>query len=621
MRATQRLAGLVAWAIACGGDTAPPPREASLGPDRVIARIGSGARPALVEPAVRAAPRKLGVRTRNAIHGGAALRLEVPADATRLLFSLACVTPEAAGCRATFRIDSSAAGGPWQPLARGDAPDDGSWQDRETELPDAAGGLRLRFSAEVAADGGAEALWGSLLLLGPDGEPARPNVVLISLDTLGAASLGSFSGEAGVSPHLDAFLAGGASFRRAYAQYGNTLVSHASLFSALHPLHHGVYPDRVPTLLSVSLVEALSAAGYRATAFTEGAFVSAAFGFATGFDAYDDGAIGISRQMAGGAHQTFERAAGFLEKEGSRERFFLFVHTYEVHSPYLPRGPAEQQIADRLTPGDRRVPARETQARQLLRHNAGHETLSPRDLARLAALHVGEVHGLDAVVGRFLARLDATGLGDDTLVVITSDHGDQFGEAGKVGHGDSLHSRVLHVPLGFRWPGVIAPRQIEAPVQLVDVMPTVLALAGVAAPARLDGISLAGVLTGDAPAPNRPAFAEQRSGRGECARLGLELGCRLDRLAVYSGAWKLVSSQLPPWRRLYDLSRDPEEQHDVADAQPEQAERLSSLLDGYRESASAPPDGVPDLDADTRQRLRDLGYAIPDEATSERPPR
>jgi len=233
----------------------------------------------------------------------------------------------------------------------------------------------------------------------------------------------------------------------------------------------------------------------------------------------------------------------------------------------------------------------------------------------LAALHVAEVHGVDAIVGRFLARLEAAGLAEHTLVVITSDHGDQFGEGGKVGHGDSLHDRVLHVPLGFRGPGVVERRSIEATVQLVDVLPTLLELAGVPAPKSLDGVSLAPLLTPGAQAPVRPAFSEQRSARGECARLARELGCRLDRLAVHDGTWKLVTSKLPPWQRLYDLSTDPLEQREVQGAHPEQAARLSSLLDAYLQDPSRDVDGTPaEIDVDTQKRLHDLGYATPAEA-------
>ena len=249
------------------------------------------------------------------------------------------------------------------------------------------------------------------------------------------------------------------------------------------------------------------------------------------------------------------------------------------------------------------------QAQGVLRHNSGGQPIPERDLTRLAALHAGEVHYVDRIVGAFLEQLEALDLAQDTLVVLTADHGDQFGEHGKVGHGESLHNRVLHVPLAFHWPASLRPGASAAPVQLVDVMPTILDLAGLDAPARLDGRSLAATLRGDA-APPRPAYSEQRSARGDCLQLALPPHCRLDRFAVQTERFKLVASKRPAWTRLYDLDADPLETRDVAAMHPDEVTRHLELIDAHRRSAALDPpevEGNP-IDPDTLRRLHELGY-------------
>ncbi|HVH16954.1 MAG TPA: sulfatase [Myxococcota bacterium] len=570
--------------------------------DVVLARVGVEARPALAEPPQTAKPRRFGTHTRNAVPATRdGFEVEVPAHATRLAFSVA---GGKAGVAARFEVSQrSAPDAAWQPFIEVES-NEAAWRDHEFAL--SAGAARsLRFSAQAEQS---EALWGSILLLGAaDASVARPDILLVSLDTLGAGYLGAFSGRDDVSPHLDAFFGESAFFRRAYAQYGNTLVSHASLFSGLYPRHLGFQPDKMAQLPS-SLVEALAADGYRTVAFTEGGYVSSAFGFARGFDAYDNGTLGLAGTGEAGASDTFEHAAAWLERN-PRDRAFVFAHTYEVHAPYLPRDDAARAVAARTTPHDARVFSAEEQSRQsVIQMRAG---LPQADFARLAALYLAEIHTLDAEVGRLLARLAALARADRTLVVITADHGEQFGEWGRMAHGQSLHNKVLHVPLALRWPGVIRPAVIDTPVPLVDLMPTLFELAGIPLPASLDGRSLLPLLEGKAEA-SRPVFSEQGHDDAECARAGVPECPPLDRVAVQSGRFKLVTSDVPAWTRLYDLENDPREEQDVSLTFPDETQRLSALVEAYRGKAGATTDpeaaGTQDVDADTLERLRELGY-------------
>jgi arylsulfatase A-like enzyme len=617
IRVMRSCRALLSVALLLGACTPEPP----VGRDVVVARVGGEPSVRAVSPPARIVPIKLETLTRNAVVADPGTSFEVSVDppAARLAFSTAASAAKAGDATARFRIDQRD-GDAWEPLYDDVDPGDARWRDHHIDLPASSRPAVLRFStsAEPRREGGAadpatlrSAAFGSIVFSAPaaDDDPrAAPSVVLVVIDTLGADYLSAFDNVPGVSPHIDAFLAQGHSFRRAYAQYGNTLVSHASLFSARQPVSHGIYPGAPMRPLDESLVAVLAAAGYHTVAFTEGAFVSANFGFSVGFDHYDDGLIGISAQMAGGAAQTFEHAGAWLAEHGARERFLLFVHTYEVHAPYSPRDAEALRVARRITPGDGRLFAPEQQARRSLLHNSGDRLIPPRDLARLRALHSAEIHTLDRVFGDFLARIARLGLERDTLVVLTADHGDQFGEHGKVGHSESLHNRVLHVPLALRWPGVIVPGETRAPVQLVDVMPTVLDLLGLETPDARDGRSLTPWLRGAGEL--RPAFSEQRSSRGECLRLELPPHCRLDRFAVQTERFKLVTSRVPAWEHLYDLRDDPLETRDVAAEHPEEVARHRALLAGLRAAAKHTTEDVAPtpLDADTRERLRELGY-------------
>jgi arylsulfatase A-like enzyme len=574
----------------------------------VLARVGVGLRPAEARPVLGARVRRLDTQTRNALPATAkGFEVDVPANATALVFSTAALEPAEGGpVRFLVKLRSGTSG-PWRTLIE-DSDAGPLWRDHQVSLP-AIGDVRtLRFLAELDSSD-REALWGSILLLGVDASGvARPNILLVSLDTLGADYLGAFSNRNDVSPHLDAFLAQAASFRRAYTQYGATLTSHASLFTALQPRRHGVMEGSSATLQG-SLVEDLAADGYRTTAFTEGGFVSAGFGFGVGFDAYDDGTLDFAGAAAEGAAATFDRAAAWLEAH-PRERVFVFLHTYEVHSPYLPRDERALDVAARETPGDDRVFSRRQQLGIWGRSRRGGE-IPPEDRARLRALYLAEVHTLDAALGRLLARLSELGLTEQTLVVVTADHGEQFGEWDRIGHAESLHNRVLHVPLGFRWPGMVPNVAVESPVQLVDVMPTVFELAGVPAPMGLDGHSLVPLLR-DPAAPSRPAFSEQHQDPIDCLRLRLpERRCQeVDRVAVQTDRYKLVSSLFPSYTRLYDLASDPQEERDVSGDWPDVVRELTTLGDRHRAQTSPLPDATAprEVDADTVERLRDLGY-------------
>lgn len=534
-------------------------------------------------------------------------------------------------------------GDKWEPLFLISVPPErgGEWIDHRVEVPKRyRDARRLRFAVYFSGEGKAtrvKAYWGSVLALKPKGirrwrawlDPQqawdRPNVILISLDTLGARHLSWFGAPAGVSPHIDAWLDRSFSFRRAYAQYPNTLGSHASLFTGLYPTGHGVDETLSRKVPSSTLAAALAEAGYVAFAFTENAFVASDFGFDNGFDWYDNGRAPLSSALSflGAAEETFSRARHALDEWLSfGVPFFLFVHTYEVHSPYTPKDPEALALVNRLDPDYRGPFGTAFDAGDVeLEHNTGIRQLPERECMRAQALYRGEIHYLDRLLHEFLTHQQALPGARNTLVIVTADHGDEFCEHGKLGHGETLYNPVLHVPLAFYWPGRVERGTYDEPVELVDVKPTVLELAGLPVPPGLHGLSLAPLLLRkEAMLVRQPAFAEMRftpfpldrAARGKCTAMGLPADCRVERVAVQDRRFKLISSLYPPFEFLFDLETDPGETRDVAAEFPAEVERLRQWVrkyrDGWQAADGSPEKTSPAVDPATLERLRGLGY-------------
>lgn len=504
----------------------------------------------------------------------------------------------------------------WSPLWSGATAGD-AWVDHRVELPRGPAPRRLRLRA-VAASGAAagEAFWGSLRFLPARADGAAPlNVVLVSLDTLGARYLGAYGGHAAASRNIDAFLRRSFAFDRAYATYPNTLVSHASLLSGLYPSSHGVYGSLRNSRVGVELLSTvLGEHGYFNVAFTENAFVSSDFGFDEGFDWYDDGPERGESSFLGDARETFGRARRWLERHGADAPFLLFVHTYEVHSPYVARDDDSRRIADGVFAGAASASSAalgESVADVEHLHNAGLQRLSPDEIRRLEALHVGELHYLDRQFADLMASLERMPFAGRTLVVVFADHGDEFDPHGVIGHGESLHDVVMHVPLAFHLPGRIAPGAYDRPVSLVDVAPTVLDLLGWPNALAADGRSLRPLLDGaTAELPSRPVFTELLKAAGSCLKQDLPEDCFVGRFGVYGDDWRYEYSSLPYYENLSG-----------AGAGDERAAEVQALLAAYvtgrpwqtkvpwQPRAVATGDGDrQEIDEATRQRLEALGY-------------
>lgn len=367
------------------------------------------------------------------------------------------------------------------------------------------------------------------------------NVIVLLVDTLRATKLRLYNPQSRVAtPVLDAFASQGTLFDRAQAPENWTKPSVASVLTSLYPSSHLVQTDSAKLSDSITMIsEIYQKAGFDTASFITNSFVSPEFGFNQGWD-LNVNMDYLSDTNEGKAENVFAAAGDWVEKHQSGP-FFLYVQTIDPHAPYDPP-PRYLEMYD-PKPYEGQVKNQETPA-LILQVNKKAVELTDRDEEHLEALHDGEITYHDTELGKFLAKLQSLGLDQNTLVVVTSDHGEEFGEHGQWGHGNSVYQDLLHVPLVFRWPGVIpANERIDPPVSIVDIGPTVLEASGVAVPKELEGRSLMGFMLGDQPRAPHVAFSDW---------------VNLYRV-IRSHDWKLVAHAFfAP--ELYDLRTDPDEQ-------------------------------------------------------------
>lgn len=418
------------------------------------------------------------------------------------------------------------------------------------------------------------------------GHGGRPNVLVVLVDTLRADRIGAVGGAPHVAtPAVSRLAASGVVFTHAHGAANWTKPSVATLLTGLHPWEHGVtthaavLPSRHRTM-----AELMREGGYATAGFIANGYIGPGFGFGRGWDELRTAAQGPASVRALGAD-----LLSWLDRRPTDRPFFAYVHTVEPHSPYTP----SERALRRLDPEPYRGPIDFTrEPRVLHRIREGELTPDARDRARLVALYEAEVADHDVGLAWILDGLEARGLLDETLVVVTADHGEELFDHGSVHHGPTLYQELLHVPLVMSGPGMAARgRRVTAPVGLVDVLPTVLEAAELAAPPELSGRSLWPVATGGADAPwPRLAMAALRD----------------QTHAVVTERFKLVEAR--SGHVLYDLREDPDETRDVAAAHP----RVVSWLRGAARSAvrvaPLPERSDAEVDAETAAQLEALGY-------------
>ena len=403
----------------------------------------------------------------------------------------------------------------------------------------------------------------------PAAPKAARHVVIVTIDTLRADRLGCYGARDVATPRLDRIAASGALAVEASAHVPLTRPSHVSIFTGLLPTEHGIRDNVSPAVVPrvPLLAELFHKSGFATGAFVSSVVLESQSGLDRGFDVYADrfeGASGDAQflntvQKKG--EDTIAEAVAWLRGQAGR-RVFLWLHLYEPHDPYEPPEPYASRYAGR-----------------------------PYD---------GEVAWSDELVGRFEDALVSLGLRDDTALVVTADHGEGLGEHDESLHGFFAYQTTLRVPFLVRGPGIPPGRRLERTLRLVDVFPTVLELAGLAAPRELalSGRSLAAALRG-APEPEEPTtYAETLVPL-------LQFGWS-DLRVIREGRFKYVQAPRP---ELYDLREDPGERRDLARERGSQAAAmraaLAKMLERERQFRR---EGTPAPADEAIEKLGALGY-------------
>jgi len=462
------------------------------------------------------------------------------------------------------------------------APPPADWEQKTWDISEFSGEkVRFIFESERVEDGVSFPLFGSPQVQVRKPRGKQRNVILISLDTLRGDHVEKVQDGIALMPSLAKVAEEGVLFEKAFSAYPSTSAGHMSLFTSVYPVVHRVtFANQLAPRWLTSVTEVFAQNGYTTGAVTENAMLAAHSGFARGFQSYKENK-GIGRwESAGEAEATFNDGITWL-KNHSDEIFFLFLHTYEVHSPYKP--PADVALPP--------LPATASVAEKKLRN------------------YQGETRHTDRTMQKLFETLEELDLSKETIVIITSDHGEAFGEHGHVGHSWKVYDEFLHVPLIFWAPGFLpAGKRVPGQVSLVDVAPTIFDLVDLAQPASMAGNSLAPQIRGEIGASAESyIYAEAPKGGKPTGRV---FGARNEK-------YKFISREFATEPlEIYDLEADPGEQENLV-GDPELMELGRQALAPYRtwneetlsrDAAGNLPPATTTLDSDMQRKLKVLGY-------------
>jgi len=417
----------------------------------------------------------------------------------------------------------------------------------------------------------------------PASEPMErpPNILLISLDTLRADHVGAYGYERDTSPFLDELAASGLLVKNAFINTLGTTPSHTTILSSLYQESHRMDYDRpedgsiVPIPTDVKMLqEILGQEGYSTVAVTGGGKIHERFGFDRGFDHYDSSARGIE--------QGIRKLTSVLPERFEKPTFLLY-HTYEIHSDYRPPKEYREMF------GSYASDLRPTSDVLLELNKRDAAEPSEEDIAFLIGRYDGGIRYADDQLRVLFAELEARDFFDRFLVVITSDHGEEFGDHGHFLHQGYLYEELLKVPLILTGDRITGGQVVTTLASTVDIAPTVLSYVGIGAPTEMVGRDLLQPIVDSA-----PVFAQY--------------GPR--RYAVRTERYKLIEDRKARVLELFDLTVDPNEQVNLADIETEVVSELRGKLEQFRKENAPPPreaTTVP-IDPEHAERLRALGY-------------
>ena len=468
-------------------------------------------------------------------------------------------------------------------------------------------GLSLTVAAVVLATGGCGDRAGDASRSKSLGE-SKPNILLITIESIRADHVGCYGYDRPVTPHIDALARQATRYSRAYSVTSWTLTSHASMFTGLYPTAHQVLgpTDRLGDAY-ITIAEFLAPVGYQRAAVVSGPYLSRKHNLNQGFGVYVDSPITPGGDKAAAEDITNAKVEAavndFLRHQRSTSRpFFLFVYVWDPHYDYIPPPPF-----------DRRFVPESAEPIDVTNYEIGGvvtEEATSEQMDYVIAQYDGEIACTDAMLGRFWATLQELGLWDSTAILLTADHGESFFEHGTKGHKNDLYVESLHVPLIVKAPNQKTARVDDRLVNLIDLHPTILELAGVDPGPTIHGRSL----LADPRSASDPVYFELETSWYFTRRTTGEKYKKSQHWrAVLSGGRKLIHQEEDGRWEFYDLAADPAEQSPLAATGGEGQQRLRALLADWRMSMKAvaatyEAGGEADLSPDDVKRLRGLGY-------------
>ncbi len=502
------------------------------------------------------------------------------------------------------------------------------WHDGDVDLSRWSGRtvrLQFRTDSEHAGDVG---LWANPVIT-TAGKKTRPNILIYTIDTLRAdhASVCGYGRD--TTPFLKKLGATGIVFDDCQAQATWTKSSIASLMTSLYSFTHGIVSDAdtIPAG-SDTLAQQLRASGYVTASIVSTPFVGRATGLEKGFDYLLEYPV-VLRQINAKADRSTDSMAldrvvfPWLEKH-SHEPFFLYAHATDPHAPYAPPPPFDALFAN---PSEDSQFDKNYSSFRTNHEYGGGAVISP-EICRRAGINPdsfireakdrydGEIRHNDQALQLLLGKMKELGVLDNTLVIVISDHGEEFWDHGWTAHGQSVYQELTHCLLLMWNPELLpAARRVNEPVQLIDVMPTVLDLLGVKPADVMEGQSLVPLLRGQ-PFKRQGLVVSSRfaAPRPE----GLVPENSTDSFAIINANWKFIYRNKAAKTgikkiELYDRTSDRAEAHDVAAQHPDQVEAMMAALTQWIDAQNKVRDiighsGKSALDQQTLERLRSLGY-------------
>ena len=427
------------------------------------------------------------------------------------------------------------------------------------------------------------------LFLGHCGDvPRRPNVLLISLDTLRADHLGCYGYSRKTSPFWDKLAAQGTRYSNAIVNTHGTPSSHATLFSSLYQEthrvgHNGLKPpepsqNRVPETLEM-LPEILLAAGYLTLGVSDGVWVSSEMGFDQGFVEFHD------EDWAGAASRAGDLVELVDRHQDDNRPIFAFYHTYEIHAPY---SPPEKYKTLFGTYKSNFVPS----SQNLIDGYKDGLKLSVDDLRLVRARYDGGIRFTDDTLGEMFDQLEALGFLDNCLVVVTADHGEALGEKNLLFHPAVLYRELLQVPFIINGPSVPKGRVDSRLASTIDIAPTILSYVGIPVTQRMEGSDL---LARPKPKEEQRVFTQYSS----------------VRYGIQTADWKLIETNKTLLIELFDLRADPAEERNVASKFPGVVRELRERLAEWKSNQTdhvISDRGEVELSDDRIEKLKSLGY-------------